>query len=185
MVPRKLQGNVWRGRGRLSSALDPHRGACVWPANKSLSPWWPDFGCQATRCNTAVWSTFATPSPAAPQLRSPRGIVHRPRAPTRSHTYWPTVKGPRHPLLSKRLSERLTFDVDNKPVRFYKMNYLILSSTRFDEIYYTVFMANKRSLHLFLISVLLTYRQNLYYTLFLLYILYCILISFLSVKSKV
>lgn len=28
-----------RGRGRHSSALDPNRGACVWPANKSLSPW--------------------------------------------------------------------------------------------------------------------------------------------------
>lgn len=106
VVLRKLQGRcgvaavvtvLWRRGGRRSSALDPYRrGACVWPANISLSPWWPDFGCQATRCNTAVWIDLCD-ALTCHHCTPPRQYTTR-HATTRSHphTYWPTVKGPRH-----------------------------------------------------------------------------------------
>jgi hypothetical protein len=75
---------------------------------------------------------------------------------------------PTAPLLSKRLSGRLTFDVNNKPVRLYKMNYLILSSMCFgwNLLYIDIFMANKTSPRLFSIQQSLWERGEFTFFLF-------------------
>lgn len=120
-----------RGRRRRSSALDPHR--VVRACGRRINRCHHGDRTSVARRHGVIprcGSTFGTPSPATATPRPRRKMPSNGRT-RRTPIDRPTVKGPPPPpLSSKRLSWRLTFDVDNKPVEFYEMNYLILHCVR-------------------------------------------------------